>query len=247
MNTGPMAGAHMRAVTISREYGSGGGEVAGRLAKRLGWRLIDHEVVVRVAQELGVSEEEAQAHDEQSEGMLSRILSSMQGVDPGFLAVPPPLLIDTQAYHKAAQRVVETVAEAGHVVIVGRGAQMILAARRDVLHARIVAPLDMRIAYVMRREGFDQASARRRIQSKERDRIRYLQDRYNRHPEDPHLYDLIVNTAILDLDSAVELILLAMASKSKRLSTPTGDLGPGAGLPRYMQQPGDFLPQEQAQ
>src|SRR3954454_15496845 len=48
--------APMRAITISREYGSGGGEIAGRLATRLGWRLVDHEVVVRVARELGVTE-----------------------------------------------------------------------------------------------------------------------------------------------------------------------------------------------
>ena len=47
--------AEMRAVTISREYGSGGGEIAARLAERLGWQLIDHEVVVRVAQSMGVS------------------------------------------------------------------------------------------------------------------------------------------------------------------------------------------------
>jgi len=51
----------MRAITISRQYGSGGGEIAARLATRLGWKLIDHEVVVRVAQELGVTEAEAEA------------------------------------------------------------------------------------------------------------------------------------------------------------------------------------------
>ena len=50
--------ARMRAVTISREYGSGGGEIAARLAQRLGWQLVDHEVVVEVANALGVSEAE---------------------------------------------------------------------------------------------------------------------------------------------------------------------------------------------
>src|SRR6478609_2990402 len=71
----------MRAITISREYGSGGGEVAGRLATRLGWRLVDHEVVVRVAQELGVTEAAAAEYDEQVEGLAGRLLGAMQSID----------------------------------------------------------------------------------------------------------------------------------------------------------------------
>ena len=54
----------MRAITISREYGSGGGEIASRLAKLLGWALIDHAIVERTARELGTSAEVAEAHDE---------------------------------------------------------------------------------------------------------------------------------------------------------------------------------------
>jgi cytidylate kinase len=68
--------SEMQAITISREYGSGGGEIAARLAHRLGWQLIDHEVVERVAQELGVSEAEAEEHDEYAESLASRILCS---------------------------------------------------------------------------------------------------------------------------------------------------------------------------
>src|SRR5215208_1398801 len=71
----------MRAITISREYGSGGGEVAGRLAARLGWRLVDHEVVVRVARELGVTEAAVAEHDEQVEGLAARLLGAMQSID----------------------------------------------------------------------------------------------------------------------------------------------------------------------
>ena len=64
----------MRAVTISREYGSGGGEIATRLAKRLGWQLIDHAIVERVASEIGTSTQEAEAHGEYTEGIVSRLL-----------------------------------------------------------------------------------------------------------------------------------------------------------------------------
>lgn len=235
--------SQMRAITISREYGSGGGEVAARLAVRLGWQLIDHEVVARVAQELGVSIAEAEAYDERTEGLVSRILSSMQAIDPAMFvnaAVSP--VTDRRVYQEALRRVVEAAVTAGHVVVVGRGAQFLLANRRDVLHARVVAPVELRIPYVMQREGLDYDAARARVQLKDRDRNRYLQATHHQHPDDLHLYDLVVNTNVLDLESAVDVIALALEYKARQLLVPTGELGPAAGMARYTGQPGDFRP-----
>src|SRR5260370_42603602 len=65
----------MSAITISRQYGSGGGEIAARLAQRLHWQLIDHEIVAGVAHELGITEEEAAAHDEYAEDFVSSVLN----------------------------------------------------------------------------------------------------------------------------------------------------------------------------
>src|SRR5690349_103363 len=62
----------MRAITISRQYGSGGGEIAAHLARYLGWQLIDHEIVAQVAHSLGITEEEADVHDERVEGFIVR-------------------------------------------------------------------------------------------------------------------------------------------------------------------------------
>src|SRR5258707_1929109 len=130
--------SRMRAITISREYGSGGGEIAVRLAQRLGWQLVDHEVVVEVANALGVSEAEAEAHDEHVEGLASRLLSSLQLVEPIMLVGSATLPdADERKYRDALYSVVEAAVAQGHVVIVGRGSQMLLAQRRDVFHARI--------------------------------------------------------------------------------------------------------------
>lgn len=246
--SGPQEQAgQMRAVTISREYGSGGGEISARLAKRLGWRLVDHELVVRVAQELNVSEAEAQAHDEYAESLFSRVLIGMRSITPPVpVALPVALRSDELAYQEALRRVVEAAVAAGQVVIVGRGSQAILAARRDVLHVRVVAPLEARIAYVMRRENLDRAAAQERIQLKERDRQRYLQVAHNLRPDDAHLYDLIINTGVLDLESAVEIIELALHKKAGRLTVPREELGPAAGLAAYPGQPQDMRPPEPA-
>ncbi len=80
----------MRAITLSREYGSGGGEIASRLAKRLGWDLIDHAIVERTARELGTSQEEAEAHDEYTERRVSRVLNSMLYLSPASMVKAPP-------------------------------------------------------------------------------------------------------------------------------------------------------------
>jgi cytidylate kinase len=235
----------MRAVTISREYGSGGGEIAARLAGKLGWQLVDHEIVQRVAQQLNISLAEAEEVDERGESTVSYILSSLRAVHPTmFAATPDPTMLDRQAIVEALQTVVEAAANREHVVIVGRGSQIVLKGKRDVLHVRIVAPLEKRIAYVMRREGLNQDDARSRIQMKEHDRQRYLQAEYQERADNAVLYDIIVNTAVLDLDAAVELIMRALDLKAKKLPVPSGELGPAAHVEPYPTPPADFHPPE---
>ena len=113
--------ATMCAITISREYGSGGGEIAARLAQRLQWQLIDHEVVVRVAEMLQVSEEEAEEHDEYVESLATRILKSLRLVHPTMpVTVEIPLTMDSRAFNAARSQVIEGAVASGQVVIVGR-------------------------------------------------------------------------------------------------------------------------------
>jgi cytidylate kinase len=231
----------MRAVTISREYGSGGGEVAKRLADRLEWHLVDHEVIMDVARALGVSEAEAEAHDEHADTLGSRIIQGL-GVVPSFVPAPMPfgLAMDQPAYDEARRLVVEGALKAGHTVIVGRGGQVLLAPRRDVLHVRIIAPLEQRIQYVMQREGLDHADAQRRIEAKDRDRANFLMSAHHKDPADARLYDLVINTGVLHLNSVVDLVILALDRKARRIHKPDEALGPGEGLEPYAEPPGDI-------
>jgi cytidylate kinase len=234
--------AGMRAVTLSREYGSGGGEIANHLARRLGWQVVDHEVVVQVAQQLHVSEADAEAFDEVVESRATRILNSLRLLQPMMPVIDVPQTITSRAFYEARGRVIEGAVATGAVVIVGRGAQAHLAGRRDVFHVRIVAPLEARIAYVMRREGRDEAGARERITRKDEERRRYLQAFYQQDPRDAHLYDIVLNTGIIDLGSAVDIIYLALERKARRLAAPAHELGPIAGLAPYPGPPEDFRP-----
>jgi CMP/dCMP kinase len=231
----------MRAITISREYGSGGGEIARRLAHNLHWQLIDHDIVQQVAREVQSSEQEAEDHDEQTEDLLTRVFRSFQSVDPPVLVHnATSLVVPPQIYRNALRKVVNAAAAKGHVVIVGRASQVLLASCRDILHVRVVAPLEKRVTYVQRREGLKQEEALARIQKKDRDRLHYVQSEFKQRPEDAHLYDLTVNTATLSLDQIVRLLCDALQYKAEQLSLSQEELGPGAGVPRYPERPEDF-------
>jgi cytidylate kinase len=202
----------MRAVTISREYGSGGGEIAVHLAHRLGWQVIDHAIVERAAHALGTNQDEAEAYDEHAEGVIARLLNDLQYIDPISMAYVPPLgaVLSDEAYRDAVGRIVRAAAARGQVVIVGRGSQVLLAERRDVLRVRIIAPLEQRIAFVMQREGVDRQEAATLIHTKDRERTKYLETVYHREPDDVHLYDLVLNLSLIDPASAVNIICLAL-------------------------------------
>jgi CMP/dCMP kinase len=79
-------------------------------------------------------------------------------------------LADLDIYARTVRGVIESAASIGNVVIIGRAAQFVLANRPDVLHVRIIAPLEQRIAYVAHREQLDHAAARARILTKDSDR-----------------------------------------------------------------------------
>lgn len=236
--------ARMRAITISRTYGSGGGEVGARLAARLGWKLLDHEMVAQVAHQLGLSVEEAAAKDERVEGFIAHVLNSLSLAYPGYPNTTGEVPLSPEdmdrTYQEALSRVILAAAHHGRAVIVGRGAFALLADRRDVLRALVVAPLEQRVAYVARREGLDERAARERIRRKDQDRQRHIETHYHVHPGTPDLYDICVNTAVLTLDDTVDLICAALERKAKRLSVPEDELGPGAGMARYPTSPEDI-------
>ncbi|HEX6551548.1 MAG TPA: cytidylate kinase-like family protein, partial [Ktedonobacteraceae bacterium] len=218
---------------------------AAQLAQRLQWQLIDHEVVVRVAEKLQVSEEEAEDQDECVESLSARIFKNLRLLHPTMpVTVDIPQTMDSRAFYEARSQIIEGAVASGQVVIVGRGAQAHLAGRRDVLHVRIVTPLELRIDYVMSREGLNRAEAQGRILKKDQERKRYLETFYQRSPGDPLLYDIVLNTGVLDLDGAVDVISITLECKARRLSIPAQELGPVRGLPHYPGRPEDFRPRQ---
>ena len=197
-------------VTVSREIGSYGSEIAERVAARLGWHLVDRRLVHALARRLGVPLEEAAARDERVSPILERIAWNLSVALPEYVAGAPPLRPTDRHFRELTEHILRRALDAGPCVIVGHGAQVVFAGRTDAFHVRVYAPRDVRIARLRERLGLDEAEAADRVRRTDADRAAYLRRHYGRDWTDPALYHLQMNTAYFGADEAAELIVRAL-------------------------------------
>jgi CMP/dCMP kinase len=190
----------MPIVTISRQYGSGGSEVAERVARTLGWKLYDNAVVDAVAARLGMTPAEVSAREERLPTLGERFASAMS---TGEYAVIPP---SEGRIVEVTERVMEEAVQAGPAVIVGRGAQCLLATRSDALHVFCYAPLEALTENTVRKLGLGADDARKKVMEMNSRREEYVKRHWSREWRDLANYHLCVNTAWLGLDKAADLV-----------------------------------------
>jgi cytidylate kinase len=198
-------------ITISRQYGAGGSEVAARVARALGWRVVDNELIERVAARAGLTPEDVAQREERVSTFVERLAQTVVAATPE-LVVPPeaggtaPTLSEADLV-RVTERVVEEVAADGKVVLVGRAAPAVLARERDAIHVKLVAPSEWRIRAVVERLGIPAEEARSLMDDTDRNRARYHKQHYRRDWNDAANYHLVINTAALGLDGAAEVIV----------------------------------------
>ena len=198
----------MPLITISRQYGSGGSEVAERVARALGWQLYDNALVDEVASRLGMTVAEVSAREERVPSLAERLASAISLSAPevmpsvGDAAVPPT----EERIVQVTQRVIEEAVQAGPAVLVGRGAQCMLAKRTDALHIFCYAPLDALTAYAVTDLGVPPADARKRVVEMNTRREDFVKRHWSREWGDFSNYHLCVNTAWVGLDGTAELV-----------------------------------------
>src|SRR5919204_2619453 len=132
----------MAVVTVSRMFGSGGSEVAARVAAELGWSLLDNALIDAVAERLGIPAAEVRAREERVPSLAQRLADAMALATPE-LAAPAagaPLPPSEERVLAATERIIQEAVSQGHVVLVGRGAQAMLGERADVIHVFCYAP-----------------------------------------------------------------------------------------------------------
>jgi len=197
-----------RIITISREYGSGGGMVAEEVAKHLGWRLIDRSMVAEVARRAQVDPSVAAHFDEAADPWFHHLVKALwRGGYEGVASRVETEALDSQTMAAVTGGIILEAATLGECVIVGRGGQCLLRQRDDTFHASVYAPRELKIAALGERlephidiEGCMEETDRRRAA--------YIRRTFGADWKDHRLYHLMISS-VLGLDTVAETILYA--------------------------------------
>ncbi len=213
-------------ITISRQYGAGGSEVARRVADALGWRVVDNELIDRVASRAGLSPEEVARRDERAPGFVERLTRALSRSSPESFPAPADKVPEPEeaALVKITEGVVAEMAAEGRVVLVGRAGPAVLGAEHSALHVKLVAAAEFRVGRVLAEGRMGTAKdAEAAMQEADTNRARYLKRYYGLDWSDPTNYHLVLNTGLLGLDGAAAVIV----ERARAMWPPSG-AEPGA-------------------
>jgi CMP/dCMP kinase len=203
-----------RVLTISREYGSGGGDIAEIISQNLGWKLVDKDLILEISRMEQVTEKEVASFDEKVDPWLHRISRSILGLSvDGISPIVPPDLFDAKKAALVARRVIEEAYRIGNCVIVGRGSQCVLRNRDDVFHAFVYAGWPEKVLKIRSRVP-PGTNVEAMIRSMNTQRMDYIRFHYKENWLNPCLYDIMLDSKGL-LEKASQLIIAAMKMSSE--------------------------------
>jgi cytidylate kinase len=199
----------MPVITISRMFGSGGSEIAERVAQTLGWHLFDNEMIDAVAERSGLTRAQVSDQDERVPSMVERLATALSLGSPEIMPPVPSDAIETteERVVGVTNRVIEEAVQHGPAVFVGRGAQCLLAERADALHVFCYAPKSALRRYAMEKFGLRPDAADHKVAEMNKQREAYVKRHWNRKWLAHENYHLCLNTAWLGFDGAAALVV----------------------------------------
>lgn len=212
----------MAIITISRQYGSDGDKIAEKLAKDLNYRYFDKFLMTEIAISSGLSEAEVVDFNEDNykvKGFFEQLFKRREPIVEITVKerddITGSTSITTKTFDEEGcllfvQSVIRKLKEWGNVIILGRGAQVLLRDTPNTLHVRIIAPLEYRVKKLMEERNLKREEAQRLILEKDRCAEEYLRRFYNVDWNNPELYHLVLNTGFLSWEYAVEVIKNAL-------------------------------------
>ena len=197
-------------IAISRTLGAGGEDLGHALAKELGFRYVDSEIIDRAAALAGATTDEV-ARVEARKGLLARILDNLAKSSAGTIAaggLPEPMAVldATPNYEGLIIDVIKETAAAGSAVIVAHGASIPLAGTPGVLRVLVTATRDIRIARVAK-EGHTTVESTKIVDDSDKSRADYFRRFYQLEHEGALNYDIVINTDHVAVGSAAPAIL----------------------------------------
>jgi cytidylate kinase len=185
-------------IALEREAGTFGTSLANELGRRLGWPVYDHELLERIAQEMGLRVSLLESVDERPQHWLQEAFRS-------FGDAPQ---VTENAYVRHLVETLLSLGAHGQCVIVGRGAAQILPPE-STLRVRLVGPLRHRVVTAARRLHLSESDAARWVHDTDAERVRFVRGHFLKDPTDPAQYDLVLGTSRWSEDDCADLILQA--------------------------------------
>lgn len=196
----------MAIITISRQIGSLGDEIAKATADKLGYEYIEQFHISKILSNFGFSVSEIDSYDEKKPSVWQT------------------LIMHKEIFAHYIQAAVYELAARKDVVIAGRGGQVILKDIPGTLHVRVIAPYATRLSRLMETRGYDEKSAQRIIRQKDRDSSGYLSTYFYADWNASDLYDLVINTRAMTPEESVEIIACAAAADNIKESQLMSDV-----------------------
>jgi cytidylate kinase len=212
----------MAVITISREVGSGGEEIARRICDTLKYRYFDKQLMIDAAAGVGLAKDHVVDYSEdryQVQNVLARLFRSgprpiktipVEQTDEAGNVTMTAETINEAQYVGLIKNAILAAYEAGDMVIMGRGGQALLQDKANVLHVRVIAPARTRIARLQQDGTISADEAQQKIIRKDRATSEYLARFFGIRWDDPSLYHLVVNTGKLGIEGAVQVIVDAV-------------------------------------
>jgi hypothetical protein len=186
----------IRILTIEREYGCGGGEIAHKIADVLGWKLWDQLLTAEIARLANCEQSVVEAREERVDPLYYRLFKSvLRGSFEGSLNLHRLKLLDADSIFRFTERVVQKAASAGNCVIVGRGSHYFLRDRDDTLRVFLYAPRDEKIQRLTS-GGISRKEAEELVDSVDDERAAFIDKYFHMHWPNPSLYHSMLNTAV---------------------------------------------------
>ena len=186
----------IRIISIEREYGCGGGEIAHLLAERLGWKLWDELLTEEIARLAQCPKAVVEVREEKNDPLYYRLFKSfLRGSYEGSINAHKLKLVDSESILRITERVVRHVANSGNSVIVGRGSQHFLEKHPETLRVFLYAPREDKVKRVIGR-GKTPAEAQELVDTVDRDRVDFIQRYFHVEWPTRWLYHVMLNTTV---------------------------------------------------
>ncbi len=200
-----------RIISLEREYGSGGGGIALELARRLGWKLWDHNLTTEIAKRAQVAESAVCLCDERVDSRLYRLAKAFWR---GSYERSMPLAnssFDTDRMISMVQEIMANIAAEGNAVVVGRGSPFFLREREDTFRVFTYAPREEKIRRLLEM-GKSQDEAEDLVDNVDKERMAYIKHYFNADWPVRSLYHMMINTVVGD-----ETVIATILESMKRL------------------------------